>query len=715
MSVPCRTAAAFAATAVLLAAVLGPAGSETRGDRGREAPAAAPGPGANLSVAVDPASWWMESGANATFAATWVGTPAGCSLDPIWFRWAVAPDGSDGTLEVTNGSETTFRATDEGSGTTTIVVHGAASLRCHSNVTAAFGGASTVVTVSAPVALRELAVAPDPVAPNGSTDLAGSVVGGDPPYLLRVAWGDGNVSYANVSGPGPFSVPHTYGVAGTFAPVLLATDRAGRLAEASPEEPVYVSAGFAAAIVPSSPIAEVGVPVTFGVATIAPPRNFSSLFLCEDAVPAGSDGPGLVYGCAFEAVGVAPVTFEAVASSSPFAITTATLDEGVVPPPSLAFPTEPPPGEVGLTVYAPVDLTGGVPPFTLSWSLVGTGAGGVQTASSDGLDYLPLNGTEAGTLVLSVLVVDSLGVASTAAAEQVAFCPSLQMAATAAATVVNGTVALNVSGSAFEGAPPFDWTVVPRTPAANGSVEAGTLPAPGAFAWNATYLAEGALAIVVAVVDAEGASAVRNLSVALAPALAVSAEVDPTGPGLVTLTMTVSGGLGPFAYAWNDSAGDAWNGTTAHAGTTVLREATRGSGPCSFDVRVVDALGAIASSQRLVTLPPADALATVSSNATSIAAIVAILVAAAAAVVVLRRRRSPALPSPPDPVAVLREAIEPSDGVDRGLVELLAEERGVPLEVVRATLDRLKADGTVRSGRGNDGEEVLAWSPSADR
>jgi len=101
---------------------------------------------------------------------------------------------------------------------------------------------------------------------------------------------------------------------------------------------------------------------------------------------------------------------------------------------------------------------------------------------------------------------------------------------------------------------------------------------------------------------------------------------------------------------------------------------------------------------------------------TSTVAVVAALLAAGATVAVLLRRRPSvtALPSP-DPVAVLREVIEPSDGVDRGLVEMLAEERGVPSEVVRSTLERLKADGTVRSGRGSDGEEVLAWTVSAER
>lgn len=77
-----------------------------------------------------------------------------------------------------------------------------------------------------------------------------------------------------------------------------------------------------------------------------------------------------------------------------------------------------------------------------------------------------------------------------------------------------------------------------------------------------------------------------------------------------------------------------------------------------------------------------------------------------------RRRRRSAEPSPPppDPVAVIREIVEPAEGAERSTVELLAEEQGLPLATVRSTIDRLVSDGTLRSETGSDGEEVLAWS-----
>jgi hypothetical protein len=38
------------------------------------------------------------------------------------------------------------------------------------------------------------------------------------------------------------------------------------------------------------------------------------------------------------------------------------------------------------------------------------------------------------------------------------------------------------------------------------------------------------------------------------------------------------------------------------------------------------------------------------------------------------------------------------------------EEKGIPLDVVRSTIDRLIASGRIRSESTGDGEEALAWA-----
>jgi hypothetical protein len=673
-----------------------------------------PAAGPSTSVAIDPSTWWMESGTNTTLVATWVEAPAGCSLEPRWFRWTISSGGSEGSLGPTNGSSVTFFATDQGTGTTTVEVRSAASLDCRGNLSASFSGATAAVTVAAPFSVDDLSFAAAPVAPGAPAVLVGTVVGGEPPYRLRVAWGDGLVTSTNLSGPGPLSVQHTYAGEGSYEPALLAIDAAGRTASAAPDEPLSVSATFAAAIVPSDPVAEVGVPVTFAVRTSNAPSSFSSLFACQNADPAPAGAStGLVYGCEFNSAGVAPVQFEAVGGSSPFLVATATLEETVAPPPSLEFPSSPPTAEVGGTVYAPIEVAGGVAPYNLSWSLIGTGASGAETIASAGAAYLPLASGISGALLLSVVLLDALGQAAASAQEAVVFVPGLVAEASASATTAGGTVVVNISASAVEGSAPLDWTVVPATAAFSGSADAGSLAGPGAFGWNATFRDEGTTNVTVAVVDAVGVSMVLNLTVALAPRLTVVAEVDPTGPGSVSLRADLEGGVGPYSYRWNDSAGESWNGTVAGGGPIVLRVATAVSGPATFSVAVVDALGVSASSEARATVPGSTALSVGGSGGATAAVVVAIVALGAGGAFLLRRRRPHEAPPSVDPVAVLREVIEPSDGVDRGMVELLAEERGVSLEEVRSTLERLKADGTVRAGRGSDGEEVLAWSRPA--
>ena len=668
-------------------------------------------PPITLSAAVDPASWWMESGENATFSATWVDVPAGCQLLPIWFRWSIAPGGAEGVLGATNGSSATFYASAAGSGTTTLSVALAASLRCDGNLSSAFAQAEAVVTVGAPISIVGLGVEPDPLAPGEAATLVGEVSGGDPPYVLQVNWGDGNVSNTSVAGAGPIAVPYTYGHPGTFTPSVLVTDAEGRTASGGVSEASYVSDGFAVALAASTTVAEVGEPVLFTVETIAAPANFSSVFACTNAGPTGNESPsGLVFGCAFAGPGAAQVSFQAVGASLPFPIVNAVLTETVVPAPSIVFPGPTPSGEVGRTTYAPLVLSGGVPPLFVHWALVGTDTTGEQTVPSDGLDFLPLIAGQPGTLLLAMTVVDRLGVGSAATLEQLPFAPGLAVSASVDGGTRNGSAYVNVSASVVAGAPPFDWSVVPGAAAANGTTTAGALSAAGGFGWNATFRREGTATLGVVVVDADGAFQALNLSTLLVPSLDVSASVRVGADGALVLSATIVGGVGPFACRWNDSAGEAWNGTASSDGPARLDASTDAHGALSFSLVVTDALGASANASATASVPPAALLSASGSAAPVLAVLAAVALGAAATVLLLRRRRAPVPPPPPDPVTVLREVIEPSDGVDRGMVEMLAEERGLSREVTRATLERLKADGTVRSGPGNDGEEVLAWS-----
>lgn len=72
-------------------------------------------------------------------------------------------------------------------------------------------------------------------------------------------------------------------------------------------------------------------------------------------------------------------------------------------------------------------------------------------------------------------------------------------------------------------------------------------------------------------------------------------------------------------------------------------------------------------------------------------------------------KRPPPPVAAPDVVEVLRRIIDPCAGAERAMVELLAEEEGVPWARVRRTIDRLCATGRIRSDRGDDGVVRLTW------
>jgi hypothetical protein len=663
-------------------------------------------------VAVDPASWWMDSGSNVTLGASWGGTPPGCTLEPTWFRWSIAPVGSEGTLGATNGSSVTFSAVASTSGTTVVMVRSAAVLQCVGSGTSEGSFATSNVTVAAPLAVGELSAEPNPVPPGASVALTGQIVGGTSPYAVRVAWGDGHITNVTVSRAGRFSAPYAYETNGSYLPEAFVTDAAGSRAAALASERENVSAGFVAAIKPSSVVAEVGVPVSFAVRLLDPPRNFSVQFGCENSGSLlSTNATGLDYDCAFDQPLPSYVSFEAVGARIPFPVAYASLEEAVVARPSIVLgPTSL--GEVGDALYVGLSVAGGVPPFTLRWALVGTGANGSFAVPGDGRSLLPLSSPLAGAFNLSAVVVDGLDQESLPASEDVAFLPPLALSAAAVAVAAPRGIRLNVSADALGGVPPYDWTIVPSTGVRNGSSPSGALAGSGGFAWNATCRREGAVAITVDLVDADGGWRSANLTVLAVPVLSAAATVEPAGSGRVRLELTIYGGVGPYAYHWSDAAGSVWNGSVDGPGTVALTEQVAGSGPLNFTVEVADALGAVATATANASVPPAaDPVAPVQSVPVGLV-LAGLLGAGALGALGLRRHgraRADVPPAPPDPVAILREVIEPSDGVDRALVEMLAEERGLAPGVVHETLERLKADGKVRAGRGFDGEEVFAW------
>lgn len=677
---------------------------------------AGPGP-STVGLAITPRAWWMESGRNVSFAAAWVPLPSGCSAEPAWFRWSFGTGPAGGTLHPLNSSTTEFVAGGALSGATMVVVRSAAVVACASGRTIVYREAEANVSVATPVVVQDLWLTPNPSLAGRTVNLSGAVGGGEPPYSLRVAWGDGTVSSTNATGAGNFSLNHTF-AAGTFRPSIVSTDSAGGIAMGSVEEPLHATDGFAAGLVPSELVTEVGHPVRFLITTVNPPTSYIAAIGCDGGAVANTstaaDGLGVV--CGFDRPGTSNVTLSAVGAAPPYPSAAAVVSETVEPTLLATLPGFAASGEAGQRLYIPVSVRGGVPPFEARWTVLGDRDVGQIPLPSDGEYFLTVRVSSPGADELSVGIRDALGAVAGSLTESVTFSPALEVLASTSTTVGPSALGANMTGAVGAGVAPFDWAVVPATLGLNGSSEAGSLPSVGPFSWNDSYLAEATLVVRVVVLDGGDAIVWANRTIDWAAALTVGVTVEPGSSGSVTLEIEITGGIPPFFYSLNDSVGDVWNGSVTAPGALLLTEPLTASGTVRFGFEATDRFGITAGTgwNVSVTAPPSG----FGGEWTEISAVgLGIAVASTAGATVLlrrRRRRTPDDSTMPDPVRTLRTILEPADGADRAVVELMAEEQGVPLEVVRATIDRLMAGGSIRADRGFDGEEVLSWTAHSD-
>jgi len=697
---------------------------------------------ASPTLELDPTTWWMVAGNTTRLAATWADVPAGCIDAPVWYGWSVVSGWEEGVVSPFDGSTANFTAAAVASGTAEIEVRAASVVTCGGTELAINRSTTANVTVVVPPTISGLTAVRDPISAEGITHLTGTLFGGDPPYRLWVDWGDGNRSRVNLTTAGPFAIPHRFG-AGNFTPDLIVEDSAGLFTNASVEEPVYASSGFGVGIETSEPVAEVGRPVEFTGAMVDPPASFSYLESCSDsllgpAAPTPADDPAnLTFSCTFAAAGVAQVDLKVIPIGDDLPVSEA----------EMALPVEGPLGEevgmnttaaeVGRPAVASVDLAGGVPPFTIQWQVSGNASETRAEVNEDGSVFLPVWPSQAGTFGLSVSATDSTGATVENGSVRFSVDPALRASVSVAGAPDPNGASVSASGAVSQGTAPFVWFVAAGLRPANGTPDNGTLPAVGEFSWSGVLPFEGNSSVTVGVVDSDGAVWWTSVAVDLIPALAASVSLESV-PGNQSaelwLNLTVENGLAPYSVWSNFSDAVSENETLGSAGLSSIEVFVNRSGLLTADVTVVDRLGVRAFTNASVIvsflpppsspppappptppIPPLDAhdVGNEETLWTEAAAATLALVLLAALVAYLWRRRQQLRRSKgpgPDPVTVLHRIIEPADGVDRATVELMAEENGIPLSTVRATLDRLIAEGTVRSETGTDGEEVMAWS-----
>ena len=691
---------------------------------------------AGATLTVDPPTFWMRTGENLSLQAVWSADSPLCSVAPLWYRWFVDEGAATGYLSSSTGPNATFVADSFGSGNVSVEISSETVLRCGLNATEFERTAEVRVSVIAPLSLGIMGIAPDPLPPGHAATLEGSVSGGDPPYSLEVVWGDGTQSVVNCPVPGPFSLNHTF-ASGDFVPYVLATDSEGDLGNRSVAEALTVSSGFAAAVVAAHDVAEVGVPADFAGIAEDPPSGTVTIFDCSNAtVGASSWTPpelnATVFSCTFDAPGTAEVLFGLFPPTPGGPTACAILYETVVTRPIVEITPNESVGEVGENALVRVSLSGGALPVSISWNLTGNRSGGTEAVTADGGGILVLPLVAAGEYSLGVRASDTFGGVGSNTTTEILVNPPLVTRANAAGSLQPTGGLVQVAGSVLSGCSPFSWWVVPSFLEGNEPALNGTLGSIGDFSWNVTYLLEGSVAISVGVIDACGTDWQADLHVPLIPALVAGFDVPPSSTltnETLAANVSIEGGWAPFRLFVNASDNESWNRTFPSAGSYRCEFVTRANGSLSLTATIRDSLGGRASFNLTVflhpvdsppPLPPTEASGDSSGPSTpspivvlGLAASLGIPTGGVAGLVLLwrrRRRKNEGKPAGPDPEAVLRRIIEPAEGAERFTVELLAEEAGIPLGVVRTTIDRLVSQGTIRSDSGADGEEVLSWS-----
>lgn len=692
------------------------------------------------ALSASPSEQRVQADSTTTLWASWSEPPSGCTDSPLWFHWSLADGLTEGELGPASQPMVNFTADAGGSGTALVNVRSELLLACGTSLETTLQTATATVAIVAPLEVENLTVVPNPVLPGSLTNLSAIVANGDPPYLLHIVWGDGSAENITDPVPGPISIGHRFPV-GWFAPSVLIEDSIGDAVSDTVEEALSVSSGPAVGILPPAGEAEVGVPVAYTIALLRPPSSYVLFSECAEPLGQGEVveplAPGArSFNCTFQKTGIADVglRMETSPGGDPPAMR-ARLLEPVAAPLGLAVGPTPRTTEAGRPSAVMVEVSGGVPPFQIAWTLVGNVSWEKMAIYSDGPIDLPFWPDQAGGYPISIGVTDAAGEAELNQTARVPVDGPLAIDASVSRTLTEAGAVASVLGNITAGAPPFRWCIVPSYSPLEADVGEGASAFVGPFTWNETFPQTGEIVVSIVVLDGDGNVWTETSEVSLVPPMNVTARVFGTTNAsgqFVDLDLSIVGGVPPFGVNLTSTDDEQWNVSVPSDGTFSWIFVTNDSGTIGVLLEVRDPLADVWTATRTLVIPsptnssgpppvPPPGDSPPSAEATSHASMdgwlaglgIMVVAALCGGGLLIRRRRRPSERNPnprPDPVAVVRRIVEPAEGAERSTVELLAEEAGVPLETVRTTIDRLIDEGTLRAETGDDGEEVLAWS-----
>ncbi len=473
------------------------------------------------------------------------------------FAWSFG-DGSTGS-----GSSTTHAYASPSTHTASVTV---------TDSTGATASASTGVTIVSSISVQASADH-TAAAPGTSITFSAQAAGGSGSYS-SYAWALGDLS----TGSGA-QVTHAYMSAGTYTAQVTVTDSLGDTGSGSVTVAITAIA-VTGGVSPSS--GPVGTTFTF---TASATGGNGSPYTYAWNFGDGSTGTGSSVSHAYTSKGnytptvvaTDPLGGTGTSSLQTVAVTTSIL------PLSVSAQASPPAVDVGQSVVFTCNATGGLPPYSYSWTF---GDGGSATGFSVSHVYVSA-GSNTATCSVSDVLSDH---ASSSVAVVVSPAPAVQAGADYHAAAPGSQITFSAQASGGTGNfVSYAWDFGDGTKGSGAQV-------------THAYSAPGSYAASVVVTDSNGGSAISSVSVNVS-FVAMNAYVSSTAgsPGSAfNFTAFASGGAGaPYVYTW--AFGD---GATATG--DIVTHAYAATGNYTPSVRATDPLGA----GNLTALPTIDVVST---------------------------------------------------------------------------------------------------------
>jgi hypothetical protein len=401
----------------------------------------------------------------------------------------------------------------------------------------------------------------------------------------------------------------------------------------------------------------------------------------------------------------------------------------VAPAPTLGITALGSGGDAGRPLLLNVSVHGGVPPYSLAYSLLPSGSSGTVPVGADGAEDLAIVPDTPGPVLLQAELTDAAGgtAGGTFALGSVGVGPSASIAVPE--TPVEAGQPLAVGLAIVGGAGPFEWSIEPSAGIADDPEASGVASAGIAVNWSGVPTVPGPLVLTAFVVDAVGGFTEVNRTIPVLLALSLSAvlsNASEEGASSITVYADVGGGSPP--YALEARIGDLSTGlanlTTAGGYTLRIPDAPDGFDAVHVDLsdsagftanRTPSTFVAPGTPGAAPTVPPVAPTSTgISAGAAGVGA--ALLLGGIAGGYWWWRRRTRGTPPPGGTtesgraLGFVRRSLTGGDGLDPESLGLLAEEEGIPPASVEAALRQWERLGRIRRETDESGGELVHWN-----